>query len=117
MQASIQGLEAVGGSYRSLAQNLLHSVPSPPPPPVPSPPPPPVLRGGISRLTGPSMAGSSSLLAGHRPPSPLTGLEYSQADMALSALYLHNVNHRAAAARPSLAQLSGYNFQSEDNIM
>ena len=35
---------------------------------------------------------------------------YLQADMALSALYLHNVNHRAAA-RPSLGQLSGYTFQ------
>ena len=34
----------------------------------------------------------------------------TQADMALSALYLHNVNHRAAA-RPSLGQLSAYNFQ------
>ena len=34
----------------------------------------------------------------------------NQADMALSALYLHNVNHRAAA-RPSLGQLSAYNFQ------
>ena len=74
------------------------------------------------------------MLGAHRPPSPLTGLEYSQvqlstkvsvascctnfkllppptqADMALSALYLHNVNHRAAA-RPSLGQLSAYNFQ------
>ena len=70
------------------------------------------------------------MLGAHRPPSPLTGLEYSQvqlcfanscfakfnietylqADMALSALYLHNVNHRAAA-RPSLGQLSGYTFQ------
>ena len=56
MQASIQGLETLGGSYRSLAQSLLHSVPSPPPPPVPSPPPPPVLRGGLARLAGPSMA-------------------------------------------------------------
>ena len=79
------------------------------------------------------------MLGALRPPSPLTGLEYSQvqlstnlsvasfctnfdcrphppkhpltqADMALSALYLHNVNHRAAA-RPSLGQLSAYNFQ------
>jgi len=112
MQASIQGLETLGGSYRSLAQSLLHSVPSPPPPPVPSPPPPPVLRGGLARLAGPSMASSSSMLGAHRPPSPLTGLEYSQADMALSALYLHNVNHRTAA-RPSLGQLSGYTFQEE----
>ena len=70
------------------------------------------------------------MLGAHRPPSPLTGLEYSQvqlcfaksnietylqADMALSALYLHNVNHRAAA-RPSLGQLSGYTFQvASDN--
>jgi len=115
MQASIQGLETLGGSYRSLAQSLLHSVPSPPPPPVPSPPPPPVLRGGLARLAGPSMASSSSMLGAHRPPSPLTGLEYSQADMALSALYLHNVNHRAAA-RPSLGQLSAYNFQEEPMI-
>ena len=115
MQASIQGLETLGGSYRSLAQSLLHSVPSPPPPPVPSPPPPPVLRGGLARLAGPSMArcveiesvsqaqntkalpcwnhlkvqihdpilaSSSSMLGAHRPPSPLTGLEYSQVQLS-----------------------------------
>jgi len=116
MQSSIEGLEAMGGSYRCLAQTLLHSVPSPPPLPVPSPPPA-VLRGGITRLVGPSMASSSSIMAAHRPPSPLTGLEYSQADMALSALYLHNVNHRTQVPRPSLAQLSGYTFHAEDQIM
>ena len=33
--------------------------------------------------------------------------------MAFSALYLHNVHHRAATRRPSLAQLSGYHFQEE----
>jgi hypothetical protein len=42
---------------------------------------------------------------------------FAQADMALSALYLHNVNHRSQAARPSLAQLSGYTFHTEDHIM
>jgi len=121
MAASISGLESLGGGYRSLAQSLLQSSsggrgapwPSPPPTTVPSPPPPPVLRGGLARLAGPSMASSNSLLGAHRPPSPLTGLEYSQADMAFSALYLHNVNHRAATRRPSLAQLSGYHFQEE----
>merc|ERR1719481_1223657 len=135
MFSSISGLEQMGGSYRSLALNVLNSVPSPPPdgvsspppPPVPSPPPDtavtsyaPVLRGGLSRCTGP-LTSSRSLLGQSRllPPQNLSsrlaapnmpGLEYSQADMAMSALYLHNVNHRTISARPPLGQVSGYRF-------
>ena len=32
--------------------------------------------------------------------------------MAMSALYLHNINSRAAVVRPGLPELSGYQFQS-----
>jgi len=136
MYSSISGLEQMGGSYRSLALNVLNSVPSPPPdgvsspppPPVPSPPPDtattsyaPVLRGGLSRCAGPltssrSLLGQSRLLPPPNISSRLTaptmpGLEYSQADMAMSALYLHNVNHRTISARPPIGQVSGYRFQ------
>ena len=136
MYSSISGLEQMGGSYRSLALNVLNSVPSPPPdgvsspppPPVPSPPPDtattsyaPVLRGGLSRCAGPltssrSLLGQSRLLAPtslspRQPVHGLPGMEFSQADMAMSALYLHNINHRTVAARPPIGQVSGYRFQ------
>ena len=37
--------------------------------------------------------------------------EFAAADMSLSALYLHNIQHRNTARRPSLGTASRYNFQ------
>ena len=119
MFGSLTGLEDMGGSYRDHARSVLQR----PPDPVPSPPPAassytsPVLRGGLSRCTGPLITSRS--LLGPAPslstassrlgplPGPLsnmssrlmsptmnTNLELSHTDMAMSALYLHNVNHR-----------------------
>ena len=64
--------------------------------------------------------GDWAVLGGWRwpgpPPGPphlmMAGPEYSQADMAMSALYLHNINSRAAVVRPGLPELSGYQFQT-----
>merc|ERR1719471_1749736 len=113
-----------------------------PPGPVPSPPPDnvlnscvsPVLRGGISRCTGPlissgsflgplpSLSNVSSRLmtpSYHNTPTVNTNIEMSQADMAMSALYLHHVNHHRARhhhqyPRQNIEQVSGYRFSRED---
>ena len=124
MFGSLTGLEDMGGSYRDHARSVVYnSTASRPPDPVPSPPPAassytsPVLRGGLSRCTGPLITSRSML--GPAPslstassrlgplPGPLSNmssrlmsptmnnnLELSHTDMAMSALYLHNVNHR-----------------------
>ena len=140
MYSSITGLEDMGGSYKDHAHNVLGSMTGGRPPgPVPSPPPDtgatsytsPILRGGISRCTGPlissrsflgplpSLSNMSSRLM--TPSIVSTGhnnaanLELSQADMAMSALYLHNVNHRTRHHhhRPTIEQVSGYRFQRD----
>ena len=44
-------------------------------------------------------------------------LELSQADMAMSALYLHNIHHRGRRSSrpgPTIDQVSGYRFQRRD---
>ena len=143
MLNSLTGLEGIGGSYRDHALNVLQSVPSPPPRapgpgPVPSPPPDtnvtsftsPVLRGGLSRCTGPlvtsrsmlgplpSMSTASSRLMTPSYSNMNNNLEMSHADMAMSALYLHNVNHRTRTnhnPRPTIDQVSSYRFQTQES--
>ena len=47
-----------------------------------------------------------------------TNLEVSQADMAMSALYLHNINHRTRHHHPhrqSVDQVSSYRFQTHED--
>ena len=45
-----------------------------------------------------------------------TNLEVSQADMAMSALYLHNINHRTRHSHnhrhQTIEQVSSYRFQT-----
>ena len=112
--------------------HVLNTVPSPPPepgdqhtplPPHPTPPPPPVLRGGISRCPGPLVVSRSLLdqqpsvtsISSKLSPSYTGGnLEQHQADMAMSALYLHNINFRTRRSS-RLGQVSGYRFQTEDD--
>merc|ERR1719186_2537438 len=137
MLSSLRGMSNMGGSYSGLAASVMASVPSPPPTEPPSSPPPdlPILRGGMSRVTGPgrpdlsrgllesrsmlssrlqppqSMSGSG--LPGPPPGIQLThqGLELSMAEMSLSALYLHNLRHnRTGRNRASLGQISGDDF-------
>jgi len=143
MMGSLTGLEDMGGSYRDHAHNILQNVPSPPPRPpgpVPSPPPnnvttsftSPVLRGGLSRCTGPMVTSRSMLgplpsmsTASSRLMTPSynnmninTNLEFSHADMAMSALYLHNINHRTRTLqnhRPTIDQISSYRFQTHES--
>ncbi|XP_023344796.1 autophagy-related protein 9A [Eurytemora carolleeae] len=72
-----------------------------------------------SRLFSPSLMQSRqpiqpslpSLLHSGLPPPEITGLEYAAADMSMSVLYLHNIQHRNAHKRPSIAGASGYRFQ------
>jgi len=78
-----------------------------------------------SRLFSPSLMQSghppppSSLLYSGLPPPPsyhtdLPGLEYAAADMSMSALYLHNIQHKNAIKRPSAGGIvSGYRFERE----
>merc|ERR1719210_2460459 len=125
MLSSLLGLQELGGSYREHALHVLNSVPSPPPESTDrfhTPPPPQALRGGLSRCLGPlamsrglpdqqpSITNSSiKLTASYNNAN----LEQNQADMAMSALYLHNINFRTRNAR--LAQVSGYRFQTEED--
>ena len=148
MFSSLLGLQELGGSYREHALHVLNTVPSPPPepgdhtlpPPHPTPPPPPVLRGALARCPGPlvisrslldqqpSVTNSSVKLT---PSFTNANVEQHQADMAMSALYLHNINFRTRHARlaevrrtrlrgnlsRSSFQASGYRFQrEEDNV-
>lgn len=137
MYSSLTGLEEMGGSYREHALSILSSA-TQPPGPVPSPPPSgpgsdsvsPVMRGGISRMAGPLVTSRS--LLGPLPPGPVTtvssrlmtpsfntmntNLEISHADMAMSALYLHNINHRTRHSHnhrhQTIEQVSSYRFQT-----
>ena len=43
-------------------------------------------------------------------------VEQHQADMAMSALYLHNINFRTRRSS-RLAQVSGYRFQTEEESL
>ena len=138
MYSSLTGLEEMGGSYRDHALSILSSSATQPPGPVPSPPPSgpgsdsvsPVMRGGISRMAGPLVTSRS--LLGPLPPGPVTtvssrlmtpsfntmntNLEISHADMAMSALYLHNINHRTRHSHnhrhQTIEQVSSYRFQT-----
>jgi len=81
-----------------------------------------------SRLFSPALMQSgfpggpptSSLMASGLPPPPSFhalvpgGLEYTAADMSMSALYLHNIQHKNAQKKPALGLASGYAFQSGD---
>ena len=58
----------------------------------------------------PSITSISSKLT---PSYTAANLEQHQADMAMSALYLHNINFRTRRTS-RLAQLSGYRFQTEE---
>ena len=61
----------------------------------------------------PSITSVSSKLT----PSYTGGnLEQHQADMAMSALYLHNINFRTRRSS-RLAQVSGYRFQTEEESL
>ena len=129
MYSSLVGLQELGGSYREHALQVLNTaVPSPPPEPgdhsttLPTPPPPPVLRGALSRCPGPLVISRSlleqqpsitSISSKLTPSYTAANLEQHQADMAMSALYLHNINFRTRRTS-RLAQLSGYRFQTEE---
>ena len=68
----------------------------------------------------PGVPPTSSLMASGLPPPPSFhalvpgGLEYTAADMSMSALYLHNIQHKNAQKKPALGLASGYAFQSGD---
>ena len=124
MFSSLLGLQELGGSYREHALHVLNTVPSPPPepgdhtlpPPHPTPPPPPVLRGALARCPGPlvisrslldqqpSVTNSSVKLT---PSFTNANVEQHQADMAMSALYLHNINFRTRHARLAEVRQTG----------
>ena len=76
-----------------------------------------------SRLFSPALMQSArppsaSLMYSGLPPPPsfhaeVPGIEYTAADMSMSALYLHNIQHKNAQKKPTLGVVSGYAFQSD----